>query len=358
MPRVAKKIVITESDKSKLKSIIGAHTSEQRYVTRAKIILGCADGIPVDQLALQLNVSRCSVHKWRNRYEAAGISGIYDNPRSGRKIKYGDESKNLILKKLGETPPDGLARWDGVVLARELNMSPHAVWRILKKEGIQLARMRSWCVSTDPEFTQKAADIVGLYLNPPEDAVVISIDEKPSIQALTRTVGYIQCQDKSIIRAFKSTYRRNGTINLFAALDIARGHVYGKVTKTKKRVDFLAFMDDLLKELPPKEGVVYHVILDNYCIHKRCDDWLKEHPNVVFHYTPTSASWLNMIEIWFGIMSRKVLRGASFDSKEDLADNIKKFIEAYNKNDPHPFIWRKREVAGSQIKDTLANLCN
>ncbi len=358
MPRVAKQFVITESDRSELEAIIRAHTSEQRHVIRSKIILGCADGTPIDQLASELNVSRCSVHKWRNRYESDGISGLYDKPRSGRKAIYGDDLRNAILKKLGETPPDGLARWDGRVLARELNTSPHAVWRILKKEGIQLARMRSWCVSTDPEFTQKAADIVGLYLNPPENAIVLSIDEKPSIQALTRPVGYIQCQDKSIVRAYKSTYKRNGTINLFAALDVAKGHVYGKVTKTKNRADFLDFMDELLRDLPAQEGVEYHVILDNYCTHKRCDAWLKDHPNVVFHYTPTSASWLNMIEIWFGIMSRKVLRGASFDSKDALAGNIKKFIEAYNKNDPHPFVWRKREVKGAQIKDTLANLCN
>lgn len=270
MPRVAKKLVITESDRDEIEGIIRAGSSEQRHVIRSKIILGCADGIPIDQLALQLNVSRCSLHKWRNRYESDGLSGLYDKPRSGRKAVYGDELRNAFLKKLGETPPDGLARWDGRTLAKVLNTSPHAVWRILKKEGIQLARRHSWCVSTDPEFTQKSADIVGLYLNPPENALVLSIAEKPCIQASTRPAGYIQCQDKSIVRAYQSTCKHNGTLNLLAALDVAMGHVYGK--STKKRADFLDYMDALLRELPAEEGEEYHVILDNYCTHKRCDD--------------------------------------------------------------------------------------
>lgn len=160
------------------------------------------------------------------------------------------------------------------------------------------------------------------------------------------------------MRAYKSTYRRNGTLNLFGALEIAAGKIYGKCTKYKKRSDFLQFMDELLLELPSAENLTCHVIMDNYCIHKRCDDWLAKHPNVVFHYTPTSASRLNMVEIWFGIMGRKVLKDQSFNSVEQLKEAIEKYMEAYNKYDAHPFQWRKREERGTQISNTLTNLCN
>jgi len=157
------------------------------------------------------------------------------------------------------------------------------------------------------------------------------------------------------VSAVKSTYKRNGTQNLFAALEVATGAIFGKTTKAKKRVDFLAFMDDLLKELPADEDAEYHVILDNYCIHKRCDEWLVAHPNVFFHFTPTSASWLNMVEIWFNIMTRKILRGASFDSTAALSEAINGYIKAYNET-AEPFVWKKREVSGSQIKNNISNL--
>jgi transposase len=212
-------------------------------------------------------------------------------------------------------------------------------------------------VSTDPEFAAKAADIVALYLAPPEHAIVVSVDEKPSIQALSRTTGYVQTRNKKTITAIQSTYRRNGTANLFAALEVATGQIHGKTTKAKTRVDFQAFMDDLLSELPQQESMEYHVILDNYCTHKKNEAWLEHHPNVFFHYTPTSASWLNMVEIWFNIMSRKVLRGASHDSTEKLCRCIHTYIEAYNET-AEPFVWKKREVHGSQIRNTISNLCN
>ena len=236
-----------------------------------------------------------------------------------------------------------------------MSASVHAVWRVLRKEGICLSRQRSWCVSTDPEFTAKAADIVGLYLNPPEKALVISVDEKPSIQALERSTGYVKTDNGKIVRGFKSTYKRHGTLNLFAALEVATGAIHTETTKLKRRIEFLEFMDNVMAELPADREV--HVILDNYCIHKRNDAWLAAHPNVFFHFTPTSASWLNQVEIWFGIMSRKALRGASFKNTEDLAKAISDFITAYGKT-AKPFVWRKREVKGSQLKNTIVNLRN
>ena len=240
-------------------------------------------------------------------------------------------------------------------MARAVQGSVHAVWRILRKEGICLQRQRSWCVSTDPQFAVKAADIVGLYLNPPENALVISMDEKPSIQALERTTGYVETDNGKIVRGFKSTYKRHGTLNLFAALRVATGQITSQITTTKRREDFLGFMDAIIAETPADNEL--HVILDNYCTHKRCDAWLAQHPNVHFHFTPTSASWLNQVEIWFGILSRKALRGASFKSIEDLRQAIEDFVAAYNPS-ASPFRWRKREGHGSQLRNTIVNLRN
>jgi transposase len=320
------------------------------------MVLGCIEGKRIKDIAEEFGEQQDVIIKWRDRFKENSIAGLHDAPRSGKPVIYGDKWKKAVLEKLNEQPPNNQVRWDGPTLATELCTSEDAVQRFLKKEGIQLARMRTWCISTDPEFTVKAADIVGLYLNPPEDAIVISVDEKPSIQALSRTTGVIKTSNGKVVSEIKSTYKRNGTKNLFAALEIATGIVHGSTTQTKKRVDFIAFMDDLLKELPGSDATEYHVILDNYCIHKRCNEWLSAHPNVFFHFTPTSASWLNQVEIWFNIMSRKVLRGASFDSVKTLSEAILGYIESYN-GTAKPFVWKKREVYGSQIKDKLSNLC-
>lgn len=357
MPRRGKNIICSQEDIQELQQAIRAHSTEQRIVRRAKMVLLCCEGKQIKDIAAELNERPNTVILWRDRYIENGFAGLMDAPRSGRKAVYGADARDLILKKLAETPPNGLARWDGPTLSEELNISVDAIWRILRKEGIQLARQRSWCVSTDPNFTVKAAEIVGLYLAPPKNAVVICVDEKPSIQALSRTTGYVQCRNGKTVRAIKSTYRRNGTQNLFAALEVASGQVYGKVTKYKKRADFLEFMNELLESLPSGDNIEYHVILDNYCTHKKNDDWLKEHTNVFFHYTPTSASWLNQVEIWFNIMTRKVLRGASHNNVDELRDAIEKYLAYYNQK-AEPFVWKKREVNGSQIKDNISNLYN
>jgi len=355
MPRKAKIVKCDEKTLKELKQMAYSQSEEHRLVRRARMILGCIEGKRIKEIADDLHEQEDVIIKWRDRFIAKGMAGLDDKPRTGKPVTYGDEWKRIVLEKLDEKPPNGMVRWDGPTLAKELNTSEDAVQRFLQKEGIQLARMRTWCVSTDPEFAAKAADIVGLYLNPPENALVISIDEKPSIQALSRTTGVVKTTNGKFVSAVKSTYKRNGTQNLFAALEVATGIIHGKSTKTKKRVDFLAFMDDLLEELPVWEGVEYHVILDNYCIHKRCNEWLAAHPNVTFHFTPTSASWLNQIEIWFNIMTRKVLKGASHNSINELAEAIESYIKAYNETS-EPFMWKKREVKGSQIADKLSNL--
>ena len=354
MGRRAQIIQCDEHTRTELERISKSLSAEIRLVRRARMILGCLDGKRIIDIATELGEQEAIVIKWRDRFAAHGIAGLLDAVRTGKPATYGDEWKTTVLKKLEEKPPNNQSRWDGPTLAAALGTSEDAVQRFLQKEGIQLARMRTWCISTDPEFAAKAADIVGLYLNPPENAIVICIDEKPSIQALSRRTGFIRTSNGKIVSAVKSTYKRNGTQNLFAALETATGVIHGKTTKAKKRVDFLSFMDDLLKELPSGEDIHYHVILDNYCIHKRCDEWLSANTNVSFHFTPTSASWLNMVEIWFNIMSRKVLRGASFDTTSALTSAILGYIQAYNET-AEPFVCKKREVSGSQIKDNISN---
>lgn len=325
-----------------------------RTVERAKMVLGCLDGLRVQEVAANCRTRPNTVIKWRARFVERGLPGLEDEPRPGARKVYDEAFRRRVLATLESPPPAGQALWDGPAVAKAVEGSVHAVWRVLRKEGICLQRQRSWCVSTDKEFAAKAADVVGLYLNPPENALVISVDEKPSIQALERASGYVETDSGKIVRGFKSTYKRHGTLNLFAALQVATGQVTSRITETKRREDFLGFMDAIVAETPLNKEL--HVILDNYCTHKKCDAWLAEHPNVRFHFTPTSASWLNQVEIWFGIFSRKALRGASFKNISALRQAIEEFVAAYNPT-ATPFRWRKREVRGSQLRNTIVNLC-
>ena len=355
MPKTAPIPRCSDDDRKILEGWAGSRRVEARLVERARIILQCLEGKAVSAIAQDLKIRPNTVIDWRRRFDQEGIAGLVDRPRSGKPRQYREEFRNQVLATLELPPPRGQAVWDGPALAQHLKASVHAVWRVLRKEGICLIRQRSWCVSTDPEFAAKAADVVGLYLNPPENALVLSVDEKPSIQALERATGYVETDNGKIVRGFKSTYKRHGTLNLFAALEVATGAIRTQITQRKRRVEFLEFMDQVLSDLP--QGKEIHVILDNYCIHKKNDAWLAAHPNVFFHFTPTSASWLNQVEIWFGILSRKALRGASFRNREHLRQALEDFVEAYGPT-AKPFVWRKREVKGSQLKTTIVNLRN
>lgn len=355
MPRKANIPKCSKKDRKTLELWVRSRTLEARLVERAKIIIKCLEGESVTQIARDLNIRPNTVIDWRNRFEKEGVSGLHDRPRSGKPPRYDIKFRNQVLATLELSPPRGQARWDGPAVAKHLNASVHAVWRVLRKEGICLSRQRSWCVSTDPEFTTKAANIVGLYLNPPENALVLSVDEKPSIQALERATGYVETDNGKIVHGFKSTYKRHGTLNLFAALEIATGAIHTQTTKQKRRIEFLEFMDKLMTAVPANKDI--HVILDNYCIHKKNEAWLAAHPNVTFHFTPTSASWLNQVEIWFCILSCKALKGASFKDTDELRQAIEDFVVAYSVK-AKPFMWRKREVKGSQLRNTNVNLRN
>ena len=355
MSRVAVALGCESKVMDELKRLSKSRTDEARMVERARIILGCLAGKRNDTVAAELGVRPGTVGIWRKRFAKEGLAGLSDRARPGKPPTYPMDLRQRILRQLEKPAPPGQSAWDGGTLADALGVSDDVVWRVLRKEGIQLRRLRSWCVSTDPEFAAKAADIIGLYLNPPQRALIICVDEKPSIQALRRKTGYVQTSSGKIVRGLQSTYKRNGTINLFAALNVATGVVQSKATATKKRPDFQAFMDELVADITDDQEV--HVILDNYGTHKKNHDWLAKHPNVHFHFTPTSASWLNQIEIWFGILSRKALSGTSFENITQLVQAIDAFVTVHNQN-AAPFVWRKREVKGAQLRNTIANLRN
>jgi transposase len=355
MARVAVALSCTAEEMDELKHLSRSRSGEVRLAERARMVLGCLQGKRNDEVAREVGVRPNTVGLWRQRFAARGLPGLRDEPRSGKPTKYGAELRDRVLAQLELPPPAGMASWDGGALAVALGASDDAVWRVLRKEGIQLQRHRSWCVSTDPEFAAKAADVIGLYLNPPQNALVLSVDEKPSIQALQRARGYVQTSSGKIVQGMKSTYKRHGTVNLFAALEVATGVIRGKTTQTKKRADFQAFLDEVIADQPADRQI--HVILDNLNTPNKNDHWLAAHPNVTFHFTPTSASWLNQVEIWFGIFQRKTLRNASFSSIDQLITAIRDFTAAYNVH-AAPFVWRKREVKGSQLRNTIANLRN
>ena len=276
--------------------------------------------------------------------------------RGGGLQKYDESTERRILTTLDNPPPEGYATWTGKLLAKSLgDVSDDYIWRVLRKHGIHLQRRRSWCVSTDPEFAPKAANIVGLYLNPPDNAVVFCVDEKPSIQALEREQGWLRMPDGQALRGFNHEYKRHGTTTLFAALEVATGMVHAGQYLRHTRREFLDFMNEVIAVCPDKE---IHVVLDNYRTHKpKRDNWLSRHPNVHFHYTPTHASWINQVECWFSILWRKALRGASFTSPRQVREAIDRFVATHNQN-AAPFEWTKRIVHPVGLKHHYADLCN
>lgn len=348
-------ISLTEEEQERLESWVRAGTKEQRLVQRARIVLESAAGSRTKEIAQSLGLRQATVSKWRLRYALERIPGLTDDPRPGAQHKYDRNTERRILTKLDEPPPEGYASWNGKLLAKSLgDVSDDHVWRVLRQHDIHLQRRRSWCVSTDPQFAQKAADIVGLYLEPPENALVISVDEKPSIQALERAQGWLRLPNGQAVRGFNHEYERHGTTTLFAALDIATGMVQTGHYPRRRRREFLDFMNEVVANWPDKE---IHVVLDNLSTHKPKEDrWLKLHANIHFHFTPTHASWLNQVECWFSILWRQALKGASFTSVSQVRQAIDKFVTVYNP-EAAPFEWHKRTVNPTGFKKHYADLC-
>jgi transposase len=340
IPKAAE-VGLERADRQVLEARVRAPTTEQRDVLRARIVLLAADGRSTRSIAKMLGVMPRTVSLWRGRYARDGLSGLAGKRLPGAKPKYDVRTGQRILAVLEGAPPAGFARWTGPLIAAELgDVHTQQVWRFLRAQKIDLAARKSWCESQDPEFVAKAADIVGLYLAPPDKAVVICVDEKPSIQALERAQGYLKLPNGRALTGQSHNYKRHGTTTLFAAFDVASGKVTAAHSKRRRRAEFLDFMDEVVAAYPDQ---ALHVILDNLNTHKKNDDWLQAHPKVSFHFTPTSASWLNQVEIWFSILQAKSLRGASFTSVQQLKQHIDDFIAAYNANSK-PFKWTKAKV--------------
>lgn len=346
---------VTADQIKQLETIVAAPTSENRLCQRAQIILMTSRHQSATFIAHYLHLNLYVVTKWRKRFNANGINGLFDEPRSGKPVKYRPEVERQILAVLDLTPPDGNARWNGKLIAQHLgNVSPDYVWRIMHRHGISLERKASWCISTDPEFAAKATDIVGLYLNPPTNALVLCVDEKPNIQALSRQMGWLNHDGKTML-AYSDRYERNGTTNLYAALNVATGNVDFQFSKRKTRRNFLDFMNALVKDYPERE---LHVVLDNLSAHSKKDDrWLQQHPLVKLHFTPTNASWLNQVEVFFSILTKHALDNASFHSVKQLRDAIEKYIKGYNEHSA-PFEWKKTCVNPVKLQKTYSELRN
>lgn len=356
MSRIARVITLSDEERNELESWVRKGTMEQRMVQRARIVLESAAGKMTKEIAQTLNLRIATVSQWRNRFFHRRLDGLQDAPRPGKAAKYNRETEKRILKQLDTTPPNGYTTWTGRLLAQSLgDVSTYYIWRVLNKHGIHLQRRHSWCVSADPEFTQKAADVVALYLNPPENAVVISVDEKPAIQALERAQGWLRLPDGQALRGFSHEYKRHGTTTLFAALEVATGMVRVGHYLRRRRREFLDFMNQVVAQYPDQE---LHVILDNLKTHKpKHDRWLAKHSQIHFHYTPTHASWLNQVECWFSILWRQALRGLSTTSSRNLRQAIDDFISVYSQN-AHPFEWTKQIVHPGQLKHKYGDLCN
>ncbi len=318
-------------------------TASVRDVTRARIILMAADGEPNIAIADAVGIHYNNVAVWRKRYEAERLDGLKDRPRTGRPVTYGHDDRLRIVKTICDTPPAPASRWtmDAVsqALADEVGISPSQVWRICTGLDLKPWQVRSWMTSHDPDFWVKAADVCGLYLNPPENAVVYSIDEKSGMQARSRK-NPTKPAVPGIPARQEFEYVRHGTSVLFAALEVHDGGVDGWVTDSTRAGNFISFLDDLVTKTPT--GLELHCIVDNLSAHstKDVEAFLNDpkHHHVFLHKTPTHASWLNQVELFLSIVARRLLKHGEFDSVDDLTAQLLAFIDGYNRT-AKPFRW-------------------
>ena len=310
----------------------------QRMVLRAGIVLASAEGIPVNRIAVDLKCGEPTVRLWRRRFSEQGLEGLEEAEGRGRRPTYGRDLVEKVLSTTMKQLPEGATHWSTRTLAVHLGISHGTVQRIWKQHRLQPHRSRSFKFSQDPELVAKVNDVVGLYLEPPKNAIVLSVDEKSQIQALDRTQPLLQLKPGQPERRTHD-YKRHGTTTLFAALDIATGDVTGRCSVSHGVADFLDFLKLLDRTYPRRH---LHLIVDNSHTHKNIETqrWLERHPRFHLHFTPTSASWLNQVEGWFSLLSRRAIRRGVFRSVAQLVDAIQRFIQAWNAN-RHPFVWVK-----------------
>jgi transposase len=332
----APELVVSPTERAALDRLVRARTTEQRLAQRARIILDAAAGVANKRIARERGLNLMTVLLWRRRFETGRLAGLTDAPRPGRPPTYSREDRDRVIALTLEPPPDGTTHWSARRIATRVGMSITTVQRIWAEAGLQPHRIETFKFSTDPQLEAKVRDVVGLYLAPPEHAIVLSIDEKTQIQALDRTQPMLPLRSGGPARRTHD-YKRNGITSLFAALEVATGRVTTEARARHTGDDFLAFLRHLDRVYPDQE---LHVILDNVSTHKTPDvrAWLERHPRVTFHFTPTSASWMNQVETWFSVLTRQAIRRGSFGSVKELVAMIEVFTANWNAG-ATPFAW-------------------
>jgi len=352
--RTAPVVSLSQENRSTLQATVRVSTAAARDVFRARIVLLAAKGMRNDAIGATLGSRQATVSQWRSRFVAQGMAGLTDRPRQGHPPVDTEETECRILVQLDARPPSGYALWNGRLLAEALgDVSDDHVWRVLRKHGISIERRRSWCESTAPEFASKAADIVRLYMNPPENALVVCVDERPWIQALERAQGYLKLPSGRALMGFSHDYIRHGTTTLCAALEVATGLLMAGQYKRWRRREFLDFMNEVVAANVGRE---IHVVVDNLNTHKpKNDRRLRRHKNVLFHYTPTHASWMNMVEVWFSILSRGAVRRSDFHLGRASVPCDRR-LHRCNPTAPR-CEWTKKEVEPKGFRNTFGNEC-
>jgi transposase len=349
---VAVSLVIDDAERERLERWTRRRSSAQALALRARIVLLAADGLKNTEIAERLGITRGMAAKWRSRFAEHGLDGLTDEPRPGRPRTITDDKVEEVIVKTLETTPKDATHWSTRSMAREVGLTQSAVLRIWRAFGLQPHRQETWKLSSDPQFIEKVRDVVGLYLNPPERAVVLCVDEKSQIQALDRTAPILPMLPGVPERATHD-YKRSGTSSLYAALDITTGKVIGRLHSRHRAIEFKQFLATLDREVPDDLDV--HVVLDNSSTHKTpaIQRWLTAHPRFVLHFTPTSSSWLNLVERWFAEPTTNKLRRGAHRSVRDLNADIRNWIETWN-HQPRPFVWTK---TADQILESIARYC-
>jgi transposase len=329
---------LKDAEEQQLRQWIAAFGTPQQVALRSQIVLAAAQGESDNAIAQQLAINRKTVMLWRARFEREGLDGLWEvAPGRGRKPTYGPDKIQAIVDATLRTKPQGMTQWSCRLLAAEQGVSKSTINSIWQGHNLKPHLVKTFKLSRDARFLQKLTDVVGLYLNPPQQAMVLCVDEKTQIQALDRTQPGLPLK-KGRCGTMTHDYKRNGTTTLFAALEILQGRVVGQCFERHRHQEFLRFLRRLDQQFPGEMGL--HLVMDNYGTHNhpRVQAWLKRHPRFVPHFVPTSSSWLNLVERWFGELTRKRIRHGSFGSVADLQTAIEEFLQAWNE-DPKPFVW-------------------
>ena len=345
-------LILSPQQHDQLTSISRSRSMPHALVKRAKIILLAAKGLNNASISEKLGLSRPTVGQWRRRYLEQGIMGLHDELKPGAPRSIRDERIATLIRKTLKTKPKDRTHWSCRSIAKEAELSKSTVHRVWQAFGIQPHRQKHFKLSTDPFFVEKVRDIVGLYLNPPDKAMVLCVDEKSQIQALDRTQPLLP-MGLGYVEGVTHDYVRHGTTTLFAALDIASGHVLTQCKRRHRHQEFLQFLRHIDANVP--EGLDIHLVVDNYSTHKHAKvrRWLASRPRYHVHYTPTYASWLNQVEIWFNIITQRAIRRGTFRSVKDLVNNIGRFVKNYNANSK-PFAWT---ATANSILEKIERLC-